>query len=195
MLKRFANKIFASFAALGLLIVSSCAQSPSAGLYDEIKSVDKMVFASMSISKIPKWTDEGDFWRLEWGKRIAAYSYSTYLRAYIDLSELQIDDLVFDDRAKTVKVTLPPVVTEIVGRDIDMKKEYDNFTGMRTSGLDEKELALMKERANASLMEELDANPIFKKRLVEEARRKARRYFESLFKQAGYTASIDFRQS
>lgn len=193
MQKRFTDIILALTMALGLLLVESCAQSPSTGLYEEIKSADKMVFASMSITKVPQWTDEGDFWRLEWGKRIAAYSYSTYMRAYIDLSELQIDDLDFDDRAMTVKVTLPPVVTELVGRDMDMKKEYDNFTGMRTSGLDGKELALMKERANASLLKELERNPMFKKRLVEEARRKARRYFETIFKQAGYTASIDFR--
>ena len=51
----------------------------------------------------------------------------------------------------------------------------------------------MKEKANASLLEELDRNPMFKKQLVDEAKRKARRYFEEIFLDNGYAASIDFK--
>ena len=178
--------------AVSVLLVA-CGRSYNTELYQEIKSVDKMVFATMSITKVPRLVDRGDLWKLEWGKRIAAYSYNTYLRAYIDLSELQKDDLIFDEKAKTVEVMLPPVVTEIAGRDMEMKKIYENFTGMRSLKISEEELAAMKEKANASLLEELDRNPMFKKQLVDEAKHKARRYFEEIFLDNGYAASIDFK--
>ena len=64
---------------------------------------------------------------------------------------------------------------------------------MRSLKISEEELAAMKEKANASLLEELDRNPMFKKQLVDEAKRKARRYFEEIFLDNGYAASIDFK--
>lgn len=85
---------------LGLLILSSCAKQDYTELYQEIKSVDKMVFASMAITKTAKM-ESTDWYTI--GKRIAVYSYDSYMRAYVDLSTLQIDDLVFDEDAKTVK--------------------------------------------------------------------------------------------
>lgn len=178
---------------LGLLAISSCSKPDNANirteLFQEIKSVDKMVFASMAITKTAKMESS------EWytvGKRIAVYSYDSYIRAYIDLSALQMDDLKFDESAKTVKVTLPPVVTEITGRDMEMRKEYENI-GILRSDLDSKERAEIKEKANASFKKEVVNNPMFKRQLTEEAKRKARKYFETLFEANGYTAIIDFK--
>lgn len=91
--------------SLVAVLLSSCAKSDKTDLYQEIKSVDKMVFASMAITKTAKL--ESSAWYTV-GKRIAVYSYDTYMRAYVDLSALQMDDLVFDEDNKTVKVTLPP---------------------------------------------------------------------------------------
>ena len=133
-------------------------------------------------------------WYTSWGKRIAIYSYDSYMRAYIDLSALQMEDLVFDEDAKTVKVTLPPVVTEIMGRDMEMKKVYDNIGSLRDS-LDSKERAEIKEKANASFKQEVVDNPMFKEQLTEAAKRKARKYFETIFEANGYAASIDFKPS
>lgn len=81
---------------LSLLILGSCAKTDNTDLYQEIKSVDKMVFASMAITKTAKM-ESSDWYTI--GKRIAVYSYDSYMRAYIDLSALQVDDLVFDDDA------------------------------------------------------------------------------------------------
>lgn len=150
-----------------------------------------MVFATMSITKTAKF-DSSDWYTA--GKRIAVYSYDSYMRAYIDLSALQMEDLVFDDEAKTVKVTLPPVVTEIMGRDMEMKKVYDNIGTLRDS-LDSKERAEIKEKANTSFKQEIAENPMFKEQLTESAKRKARKYFETIFEANGYTASIDFKPS
>lgn len=116
------------------------------------------------------------------------------MRAYVDLSALQMDDLVFDDDAKTVKVTLPPVMTEITGRDMEMRKEYENIDWKRFN-LDSKERAEIKEKANASFKTEIEENPMFRQQLTDAAKRKARKYFETIFEANGYTASIDFKPS
>lgn len=176
-------------AAMCVLALVSCSKTDKTELYQEIKSADKMVFATMAITKTAKMESS------EWytvGKRIAVYSYDSYMRAYIDLSALQMDDLVFDEKNKTVKVTLPPVITEITGRDMEMRKEYENI-GILRQDLDSKERAEIKEQANKSFKEEVEENPMFKEQLTEAAKRKARKYFEAIFEAYGYTPSIDFK--
>ncbi len=186
------NKKFLSVCALMAILVSSCSKKADpTEFYQELKSVDKMVLATMAITKTAKMVNN-DWYTV--GKRIAVYSYDSYMRAYIDLSALQMEDLVFDDKAKTVKITLPPVQTEISGRDMEMRKEYENI-GLMRSDLDSKERAEIKEKANASFKTEVEENPMFKQQLTEAAQRKARKYFESIFESNGYTASIDFKQS
>ncbi len=145
----------------------------------------------MAITKTAKM-ESSDWYTI--GRRIAVYSYDSYMRAFVDLSALQMEDLVFDEDAKTVKITLPPVVTEITGRDMEMRKEYENI-GMMRSDLDSKERAEIKEKANASFKAEVEENPMFKQQLTEAAKRKARKYFETIFEANGYTASIDFKPS
>lgn len=158
-------------------------------LYQELKSVDKMVFASMSITKSVKM--QSDAW-YKVGKRIAVYSYDSHMRAYIDMSQLQESDMVFDEVNHTVQITLPPVTTEVTGRDMTMRKEYENI-GLFRSELDSKERAEMKEKANVSFVREVQRNPQFRRQLTEAAQRKARKYFEALCESAGYVASITFK--
>lgn len=158
-------------------------------LYQELKSVNKLVFSSMSVTKTAKLEDS------EWykvGKRIAVYSYDSHLRAYIDLSELEPSDVIFDNQAKTVSITLPPIRTEVTGRDMEMKKEYENI-GLLRSEIDSKERAAMKEQANSSFRKEVENNPKFREKLRESAEKKARSYFETLFAENGYSATISFK--
>lgn len=178
-----------SMCALMALTLASCAKSSEKELYEEIKSTDKMVFATMSITKMAKM-ESSDWYTI--GKRIAVYSYDSYMRAYIDLSELQPGDIKVNDKDMTVSVTLPPVITEVTGRDMEMNREYENI-GMLRSDLDSKERAEIKEKANASFKAEVEDNPAFKQHLIDAAQRKARKYFETLFEANGYTASIDFK--
>lgn len=145
----------------------------------------------MAVTKTVK-TERSDWYKV--GKRIAVYSYDTHLKAIIDLTDLDMDDMVFDEFNKTVKVTLPPVKIEIAGRDMDMKKEYENV-GMFRTGISSQERAAMKEKANDELLKELEGNPEYKLRLEESARRKARTYFETIFKNAGYKAIIQFNDA
>lgn len=189
--------------AFGILIFSSCDKiydkfkrdsdrvNVSKELYQEIKSADKMVFASMAITKTAKLQSE-DWYKL--GKRIAVYSYDSYMRAYIDLSELKMEDIVFNDDERTVTVNLPPIITEITGRDMELHKEYENI-GLLRSEIDSKERALIKEMANSSFKKEVEGNATFRKQLTDEAKRKARNYFEAIFDAYGYTANIYFNPS
>ena len=189
--------------AFGILIFSSCDKiydkfkrdsnqvNVSKELYQEIKSADKMVFASMAITKTAKLQSE-DWYKL--GKRIAVYSYDSYMRAYIDLSELKMEDIVFNDDERTVTVNLPPIITEITGRDMELHKEYENI-GLLRSEIDSKERALIKEMANSSFKKEVEGNATFRKQLTDEAKRKARYYFEAIFDAYGYTANIYFNPS
>lgn len=183
------------FSALSILLAISllfaCTKKPAPDhtqLYEEIRHVNKMEFASMAVTKTVK-TERSDWYKV--GKRIAVYSFDTYLKAYIDLYQFDMENMEFDEENKTVKVTLPPVKIEIAGRDMAMKKEYENV-GMFRTEIDSKERAKMKEKASADLKKELEGNPEYKQRLEDTARRKARSYFETLFKNAGYTAFIRF---
>lgn len=175
---------------MGCVMLAGCKEKPDHGpLVQEVKSANKMVFAQMSVTKTAK-TERSDWYKL--GKRIAVYSYDSYLRAYVDLSRLGEEDIVFDDDNKTVKVLLPAIETEIVGRDMELRPEYENVGTFR-SNIDSKERADLKEKANASFRKEVDSNPAFRAKLIESAKRKARAYFETFFATNGYVATVDFR--
>lgn len=184
------KKIFFLTILFSFLILTMCGKKDEkTELYQEIKSANKMVLAKMSITKTGYDFDENTF-----GRRVIGYSYDSYMRAFLDLSALQIDDLIFDDANKTVKVTLPPIVTELIGRDTEMKEVYNNITGLRNP-YEEKEITKIKEDVNTNLKNEINENPMFKFHLQEAAKRKARKYFETLFEENGYVASIDFKTS
>ena len=124
-----------------------------------------MIFASMSITKTAAIDKSREFF----GKRIAVYSYDTYMHAYIDMSALSEDDISFDDKAGTVHITLPPIVTEISGRDMELRKEYDNI-GLFRDSIDARERAELKELANTSLKKELQDNKAFTSQMQQSIR-------------------------
>lgn len=181
---------FLSYLVISILMIG-CSKKPApdyVSIYEEIRYADKMEFASMNVTKTIK-TERTDWYKL--GKRIAAYSYDTNLKAYIDLSKFEPDDIEFDEENKTARVTLPPIEVEVAGRDMELRKEYENI-GVFRSSIDPKERAEMKELANTSLKEELDSDPDFKQKLINVGRRKARIYFENLLRNTGYTPVIRF---
>lgn len=174
-----------------ILLLFACSKKPVTDhtqLYEEIRQVNRMEFASLAVTKTVK-TERTDWYKI--GKRIAVYSYDTHLKAFIDLNLIAPDDLEFDEENKTVRVTLPPVQIETAGRDMQMRKEYENV-GMFRTEITAQERAEMKEKANAQLKKELEGNPEYKQRLDQSARQKARSYFETLFLNAGYTPFIRF---
>jgi len=189
-----------------LMVLCGCKkENPETVYYNKIHSVDKIVFAGMTITKMATIDDikldkakgikqkaDAILSAIKIGQRKAAYSYDTYMRAYIDLSTLTPKDIVVDENAKTVTVELPPVQTEFAGRDLGLREDHYRVTGLR-SNINAKERAEIKERMNAHLKEEVENNETFKATITEQARNKARLYFEGLFADSEYTPVIKFK--
>ncbi len=188
-------------------MLSACTKQTRAdyNYVDELRSVNKLVLAQMTVSKMAtiddlplddargiKQTAAAMLDIIKIGNRKAAYSYDTYLRAYVDMSQLSPDDVRVDHDARTVSITLPPIETEFEGRDITVKEDHYRVTGLR-SNIDQYERAEMKEMMNTSLKNEVESNPEFRRRLIREAQAKARAYFEALADNEGYTVIVDFK--
>ncbi len=171
----------------------------------EVKSVNKLILAQMTISKMAT-VDDIDFSKasnlkdiaaglidaLKVGDRKAAYSYDTYLRAYIDLNGVTADDIRVDESSKTIALTLPAVQTEFAGRDLRIREDHYRVTGLR-SRIDAKERAEIKEHMNEVLRREVEEKPDFRLRLENEARSRCASYFQSLLGDGGYTVKVNFR--
>lgn len=184
--------IIALLAAAASVAAVSCSkerEDSPANFYEEITKTDKLVLASMTINKIGEYDDESD-WKI--GKRIAVYSYNTYLTAYIDLSQLSPDDIEIDEKAGTAEITLPPVQTEYSGRDISMKEEHYRVTGLR-SQIGPKERAELKEEMNTTLKKEVKSDSNFKSAVVDAAKRKAEIFFKKLFAQRDLNFTVNFK--
>lgn len=195
--------------ALCALMLGACAKAPDRGetFYTELRSVDKLVLASMTITKMAtiddmtlaeakglKQTADALLSTVKIGDRVAAYSYDTYLRAYVDMSALSPEDITVDEQARRVTINLPAIKTEFAGRDMGMREDHYRITGLR-SDIDARERAEIKERMNRHLKEEVEQKDTFRAIVAEQARNKARRYFESLLAPAGYTAVINFKNA
>ena len=171
----------------------------------EVKSVNKLVLAQMTISKMATIDDidlskadgmkqmaAGLMDAVKVGNRKAAYSYDTYLKAYVDLSSLTPDDLKVDDATKTITLTLPPVQTEFAGRDMEIREDHYRVSGLR-SEIEAKERAEIKEKMNTALKQEVEEKSEFLSRLESEARTKAVAYFKALLGSDGYNVIVNFK--
>lgn len=171
----------------------------------EVKSANKLVLAQMTISKMATIDDidlskadgmkqlaAGLMDAVKVGNRKAAYSYDTYLKAYIDLSSLTPDDVKVDDATRTITLTLPPVQTEFAGRDMEIREDHYRVSGLR-SEIDPKERAEIKEKMNAALKQEVEEKSEFRSRLEAEARTKADTYFKALLGSDGYSVIVNFK--
>lgn len=191
-----------------LAVTAACSRAEhTPDWFSEIRSANKLVLASMSISKMAT-IDDMDFSKakgfkqsadalmasLKVGDRVAAYSYDTYLKAYIDLSDLSPDDVKVDEDSKTITIMLPPVQTEFAGRDLGMREEHYRVTGLR-SQINAKERAEIKEKMNASLKTEVENDPAFKNILIDRAKKQAVMYFDNMFAGTGYTPVVVFKPS
>lgn len=171
----------------------------------EVKSVNKLVLAQISITKMATVNDidlskvsgmkqmaSGLLDAVKVGNRKAAYSYNTYLRAYVDLSNLAPDDVTVDEVSKTITLNLPAVQTEFAGRDMEIREDHYRVSGLR-SEISAQERAEIKEMMNAALKEEVEQKSEFRTRLEAEARTKADTYFKSLLGGDGYNVIVNFK--
>lgn len=201
------QNIFVLFLTAACCLLAGCRKDDdSMKLYTEVRSVNKLVLAQMTVTQMAavddisledakgmKQTIAAMADALKIGSRKAAYSYSTYLRAYMDMSEFQPSDITIDNRHKTIILNLPDVKTEFAGRDMEIKEEHYRVSGLR-SEINASERAALKEKMNTQLKEKVRENPEFKEKLESQARAKAKDYFSSLLEKEGYRVTVNFKQ-
>jgi len=192
--------------ACAVLLLAGCKpEEESRNYYAEVKSVNKLVLAQMTISKMATIDDlkleEAHGLKqaagalidaLKIGDRKAAYAYDTYLRASIDLSALAPEDVRVDDKAKTITLNLPAVTTEYLGRDLGIREIHYRVTGLR-SQIDAEERAAVKEKMNTMLKQEVEGRPFFREKLIAQAKTKAASFFQSLLGGEEYTVVVNFK--
>lgn len=200
------SNYYVILAAVTALLFSGCSKTEERmQVYSEIKDVESLTLAEMTLNKVGTiddmtWDKARGFSqsmgalvnKFKAGKRIGVYSYNTYLQAYIELGELRDEDVVVDEERKLVKLTLPPVRTRYLGRDLGLKEEHLRVTGLRSS-ITPQERAQVKEVMNRTLKAEVEGNSALKSRIEDEARAKAREFFTILLRNRGYESEITFR--
>ncbi len=195
--------VFLSLAAFFSLSGCSGEPEPQRDYYGEITSVKKLILAKMSISKMASIDDlklskakgmrqsvAAFIDALKIGDRKAAYSYNTYMRAYIDLNELTPEDITITDNR--IEVNLPSPKTEFYGRDIPIREEHYRVTGLR-SAVDARDRAELKEKINTALKHEVVSNKDFAETLKATAKTKAKAYFMNLLQEEGKEIVINFK--
>ncbi len=206
------NIITGASAAVLLLSACSCGRSepkvsaPSEEIVlSRVRSVDRLTLAQMRITKMatiddirledaqgPKQVVAALVDAVKIGDRKGAYSYDTYMSAYIDLSGLGPGDVRVDTAARTVSLTLPAPRTELTGRDMQIREDHYRVTGLRTA-IGPAERAALKEKMNEHLKQEVSTNPEFARMLDANARRRADSYFRELLGDLGYNVEISYR--
>ncbi|MCM1076931.1 MAG: DUF4230 domain-containing protein [Bacteroides sp.] len=186
------------FAFTVTLLTVSCQKKQEINVFHELHDVQKLVLAEMSLNKVGTISDEGakgfDAFvnGLKVGDRVAAYSFHTYIQAYIDLAELTDDDVTVDEKRKLVKIKLPAIQTQYIGRDLGVTEEHYRVTGMR-SAITARERAQLKDAMSKALKEDLKNNDAYRSLLVSDAQAKARGFFTILLKDKGYESEITFK--
>lgn len=192
--------------ACTVFMLAGCAhEEDSRNYYSEVKSVNKLVLAQMTVSKMATIDDlkleEANGLKqaagalidaMKIGDRKAAYAYDTYLRASIDLSALAPEDVRVDKKARTITLNLPAVTTEYLGRDLGIREIHYRVTGLR-SQIDAEERAAVKEKMNTMLKREVEDRPFFREKLIAQAKTKAVAFFQALLGSEGYTVAVNFK--
>ncbi len=190
------------------MLSTSCADDKQGQIFTEVRSVDKIQLSRMTISKLATVDDLklseaenlkqalaalGDAVKV--GSRVAAYSYDTDVTAYMDMSAFRPEDVVVDDRTRTITLNLPAIQTEFSGRDPGINEVHYRVTGLR-SAIDPRERAAIKEQMNTALKHEVEDKPFFRDRLISSAKAKARTFFSSMLGSGedGYTVVVNFKE-
>lgn len=196
--------------ALACCLLTGCSDKteevtgPEAGiLLEQVQSVEKLTLAQMRITKMAtiddikledakgmKQVTAALIDALKIGDRKGAYSYDTYMSAYMDLSEMNSDDIRVDNDTRTIRLHLPAVRLEFSGRDAAIREDHYRVTGLR-SAISAQERAALKEKMNSHLKEEVRKNPEFGRMLEDNARRRAEGYFKELLSGQGYRVEIE----
>lgn len=195
-------------ASAALLAFASCAapetvrESDSEIMLRRVRAVNRLNLAQMRVTKMATVGDLPlDSARgmrqtiaaladaVKIGDRKAAYSYDTYLTAYVDLSAIGKEDITVDESLKSITIRLPEPEVTFAGRDAEIREDHYRVTGLR-SDIGPAERAALKEKMNTALRAEVEESDEFRRPLVENARKRGEAFFKELLGDLGYTVTV-----
>ena len=154
---------------------------------EAISAMKQLNLVEYRVRKIVKANDEGEWYKI--GDRKILLSCTAYLKAGIDLSSFNVDDVIIDRDAGTVFVTIPHAT--LLSLDIpasEIRQEYDHVTMLRHSFSVEERNALLRQ-GEKQIRESVPTLGILPK-----AEENARKFFESVFAKMGFTTvEVSFR--
>jgi len=174
-------------AAAGLLLLTACQGTPSKGeLQREIEAIStlrQLGLVEYQVRKIIKVDDQGAWYKI--GDRKILLSCTAYLKAGIDLSSFNSDNVVANRATGTVTITLPHAT--LFSIDIppaEIRHEYDQVTLLRSefSAKDRNDLLQQGEKQILAGVPSLGILP--------KAEENARKFFESVFYRMGFSTVI-----
>ena len=112
------------------------------------------------------------------GKRVGVYSFNAAFVAWIDLSEVRSEDVTYTSDG-ILTLSLPPIQTELLGRDFTLNSEYERVDGLRDA-ITPEDRARAKEYATRRLRQEVLENSAFISSVQEQAQEKLRKTLVNL---------------
>ena len=193
MMKRFLHTVGTfSVLFLALLATAGCSRRNDVEemVKREVQAISEMRQLSLveyRVRKIVKADDEGEWYKI--GDRKILLSCTAYLKAGLDLTSFDMDDVDVDRLAGRVKVTLPHAV--LLSLDIpasEIRQEYDHVTMLRQSFSAEERNALLRQG------EKQIRDSVPSLGILEKAEENAGKFFESVFSKMGFTTvEVTFR--
>ena len=191
-MKCFLHTVGTFFVLFLLLALPGCRERAAVEdtVQREIEAITAMKQLSLveyRVSKIIKADDEGAWYKI--GERKILLSCTAYLKAGLDLTSFDMDDVDVDRLAGRVTVTLPHAV--LLSLDIpasEIRQEYDHVTMLRQSFSAEERNALLRQG------EKQIRDSVPSLGILEKAEENACKFFESVFSKMGFTAvEVTFR--
>ena len=193
-MKRFFHTVGTVFVLiLGVLLTATGCRGRAAvedTVQREIEAITAMKQLSLveyRVSKIIKADDEGAWYKI--GDRKILLSCTAYLKAGIDLTGFDADDVDIDWTGERVTVTIPHAT--LLSLDMppsEIREEYDHVTMFRHSFSAEERNALLRQG------EKQIRKSVPSLGILEKADENARRFFESVFLKMGFeTVEVAFR--
>ena len=184
------------FLSLFLILgFASCKPSLEDSVKSEIQHVQESAelgTAEYTIRKVVSFKGEGkgiDY--LKVGDRMIIFTCRAYLKAGVNLSELSMDDVKINEKAKEITVNLPAVkllsmnmpAEEVVLNFEKVSLTRSNFTAEeRNSFLQQGEEAIKKAVAEIGIL--------------DDAKKNTKDFFHAMFKQLGFeTITVNFKEA
>lgn len=184
-------------AGIGLLAAAGCA-SPDTGKsltdaalqrIDQISSEQQLELAEFEIRKFLKAKDKGAWFQL--GTRTILLSCKAYLQAGIDLGDFNpMTDVVIDEQRKSISLMLPcPTLLSMEMPLEEIEVADEKYTGFRGVFKMSEVNQILREGERQIL----DSVPTLG--IIEEAKQKARLFFEPALKHLGFNSVyVSFKQ-